>query len=91
MLTTDSVPTRFLTETQAQRIVDHWNQVYPAMRAVLDTVIRAQRGAEQQTVDVARLERVRRELGQLDRGTFRGVRALSASPMRTSTYVRCWR
>ncbi|MEU1312596.1 hypothetical protein ABZ419_27405 [Streptomyces cinnamoneus] len=66
------VQNRFVTETRAQDIADRWTAVYPAMRTVLDTVIRAQRGAAQPTVDVARLERVRRELGQLDRGSFKG-------------------
>ncbi|MFD4412423.1 hypothetical protein [Streptomyces sp. NPDC058475] len=65
------VKNRFVTETQAQRIADRWNAVYPAMRNILDDVIRAQRGAERPTVDVARLERVRREMGQQDRGTFK--------------------
>ncbi|WP_152626617.1 hypothetical protein [Streptacidiphilus carbonis] len=41
------------------------------MRTILDTVIQAQRGAERQTVDVARLERVRREMGQQHRGDFK--------------------
>jgi hypothetical protein len=62
---------RFVTETQAQRIADRWNAVYPAMRNILDDVIKAQRGAERPTVDIARLERVRREMGQQDRGTFK--------------------
>ncbi|MFC7885235.1 hypothetical protein ACFUVV_25665 [Streptomyces sp. NPDC057376] len=65
------VKNRFITETRAQRIADRWNAAYPAMRAILDTVIKAQRGAEQPTVDVARLERVRREMGQQDRGSFK--------------------
>ncbi len=53
----------------AERLVEHWNAAYPAMRTVLDTVIAAQRKAERPTVDLPRLERVRRELGQVDRGT----------------------
>ncbi|MEU2899587.1 hypothetical protein ABZ690_08330 [Streptomyces sp. NPDC006967] len=65
------VKNRFITETRAQRIANRWNAAYPAMRTILDTVIKAQRGAEQSTVDVARLERVRREMGQQDRGSFR--------------------
>ncbi len=71
MLTTDSVTTRFIDADRAQRIVDHWNPLYPTMRAVLDTVIKAQRTAERPTVDVARLETARRELGQLHRATFK--------------------
>ncbi|GAA2965246.1 hypothetical protein [Kitasatospora cinereorecta] len=65
------VKNRFVTETRAQRIADRWNAAYPAMRTILDAVIKAQRGAEEPTVDVARLERVRREMGQQDRGTFK--------------------
>ncbi|MET9466606.1 hypothetical protein ABZY44_17715 [Streptomyces sp. NPDC006544] len=72
MITTDSVRTRFIGEDLAQRIADHWNPVYPVMRRTLDTVIKAQRAAERPTVDVAKLELVRRALGQLDRGTFKG-------------------
>lgn len=70
MIATD-VRNRFVTTSQAQRIADRWNAVYPAMRAILDDVITAQRGAERPTIDVARLERVRREMGQQDRGTFK--------------------
>ncbi|MER7761347.1 hypothetical protein [Streptomyces sp. NPDC097619] len=72
MITIDSVRTRFISDDQAQHIADHWNPVYPAMRRILDTVIKAQRAADRPTVDVARLELVRRGLGQLDRGTFKG-------------------
>ncbi|MFF3127773.1 hypothetical protein ACFVRD_37015 [Streptomyces sp. NPDC057908] len=70
MIATD-VRNRFVTETQSQRIAGRWNGVYPAMRSILDTVIKAQRDAERPTVDVARLEQVRREMGQQDRGTFK--------------------
>ncbi|WP_455355959.1 hypothetical protein [Streptomyces sp. SYSU K217416] len=70
MIATD-VRNRFVTESQCQSIAERWNAVYPAMRTILDTVIRAQRGADRPTVDVAKLEQVRRELGQLDRGTFK--------------------
>lgn len=70
MIATD-VRNRFVTTSQAQRIADRWNRVYPAMRAILDGVIKAQRGAERPTVDVARLERVRREMGQQDRGAYK--------------------
>ncbi|MFF8293618.1 hypothetical protein ACF068_31040 [Streptomyces sp. NPDC016309] len=71
MLSTDSITTRFIEQNQAQRIADRWNAAYPAMRSILDDVIKAQRAAERPTVDVARLERVRREMGQQDRGTFK--------------------
>lgn len=70
MIATD-VRNRFVTETQTQGIAEHWNGVYPAMRSILDAVIKAQRGTDRPTVDVAELEQVRRELGQLDRGTFK--------------------
>lgn len=48
-----------------------WAATYPAMRNILDTVIRANRPAATPVVDVRRLERVRLELGQLHRGTHR--------------------
>ncbi|WP_433407000.1 hypothetical protein [Streptomyces sp. CA-146814] len=70
MIATD-VRNRFVTEPQAHHIADRWNRVYPAMRTILDTVIKAQRAAELPTVDIARLERVRREMGQQDRGNFK--------------------
>ncbi|MGW1037535.1 hypothetical protein [Streptomyces antibioticus] len=70
MIVTD-VRNRFVTASRTQRIADRWNSAYPAMRTILDTVITAQRAAEHPTVDVARLERVRREMGQQDRGTFK--------------------
>ncbi|MFE1075145.1 hypothetical protein ACFW5W_28500 [Streptomyces sp. NPDC058783] len=76
MIATD-VRNRFVTASRTQRIADRWNAAYPAMRAILDAVITAQRAAEQPAVDVARLERVRREMGQQDRGTFK---ACTASP-----------
>lgn len=72
MLTADSVTNRYIPVEQAQEIAVAWNGVYPAMRRVLDTVIKAQRGAKRRTVDLPRLERARRELGQLHRGTYRG-------------------
>lgn len=71
MITTDSVRTRYIGEELAQRVADHWNPVYPAMRRILDTVIKAQRTRETPSWDVAQLELVRRELGQLDRMTFK--------------------
>lgn len=55
----------------AERLAEHWSAAYPAMRTILDTVITAQRQAERPTVDIPRLERVRRELGQVDRNTHR--------------------
>ncbi|MFY0516074.1 hypothetical protein ACOMD4_37665 [Streptomyces anulatus] len=70
MIATD-VRSRFVTETQCQRITGRWNAVYPAMRSILDTVITARRDAERPTADVVRLERVRREMGQQDRGAFK--------------------
>ncbi|MBD0844207.1 hypothetical protein [Streptomyces sp. TRM68416] len=70
MIATD-VRNRFVTSSRPQRIANRWNAAYPAMGTILDTVIQAQRAAQQPTVDVARLERVRRELGQQDRGTFK--------------------
>jgi hypothetical protein len=48
-----------------------WSAVYPAMRQILDAVIRANRGASRPVANVSRLERARLELGQLDRGTHR--------------------
>lgn len=47
-----------------------WAEVYPEMRRILDAVITAQRLAFRPTVDVAGLVHVRRQLGQLDRGTY---------------------
>ncbi|MDG5807888.1 hypothetical protein P9869_35630 [Streptomyces ossamyceticus] len=72
MLTAEHVITRYIDVDRAQEIANHWNGVYPAMRRILDLVITAQRGAERPTVDLPRLERVRRELGQLDRAAYRG-------------------
>ncbi|WP_105974706.1 hypothetical protein [Streptomyces geranii] len=60
-----------IDQAGAERLVEHWHTAYPAMRTILDTVITAQRRAERPTVDIPRLERVRRELGQVDRGTHR--------------------
>jgi hypothetical protein len=70
MMATDMV-SRFVSAGDAEGIAEHWNGTYFAMRGILDTVIRAQRGAARPTVDIARLERVRREMGQQDRGTFK--------------------
>ncbi|WP_424893456.1 hypothetical protein [Streptomyces sp. XH2] len=72
MLTTETVRTnRYLDEDQAARVVELWNAAYPGMREILDTVIRAKREAHQPSTDIERLEQVRRELGQMDRGTYR--------------------
>ncbi|MFD9453433.1 hypothetical protein ACFWBC_10125 [Streptomyces sp. NPDC059985] len=72
MLTTETVRTNpTLSEDQALRVAELWTIAYPDMRAILDTVIKAQRSAERPTVEVARLETVRRELGQLHRATFK--------------------
>ncbi|MFJ2833591.1 hypothetical protein ACIPC1_39640 [Streptomyces sp. NPDC087263] len=60
-----------IDQAGAERLARHWRTAYPAMRTILDTVIVAQRGAEPPTVDLPRLERVRRELGQVDRNTHR--------------------
>lgn len=43
----------------------------PADDTGRENLHRAQRGTERPTVDVADLERVRREMGQQDRGTFK--------------------
>ncbi|MFK0202107.1 hypothetical protein [Streptomyces lavendulae] len=83
MITIEDVRTRFISDGQAQLIADHWNPVYPTMRRILDIVIKAQRAADRPTVDVAKLELVRRELGQLDRGTFNGC---TRSPGHFSVY-----
>ncbi|MEV8476196.1 hypothetical protein [Streptomyces sp. NPDC051173] len=69
MLTMETVRTnRHLDEDQAARVVELWNAAYPGMREILDTVIRVWREAGDDRVE--RLERVRRELGQMDRGTY---------------------
>ncbi|MEU6965080.1 hypothetical protein [Streptomyces chrestomyceticus] len=87
MVTTDSVRagSRFISDEQAQSITDHWNPVYPAMRRTLETVIKAQQAVDpdRRTVDVARLKAVRRGLGQLDRGTYKGC---TRSPGAFSVY-----
>ncbi|MFI1734970.1 hypothetical protein ACH40E_38305 [Streptomyces acidicola] len=71
-LTVETVRTNsHIDQARAERLVEHWSAAYPAMRTILDTVIAAQRGAERPTVDLPRLERARRELGQVDRGTHR--------------------
>jgi len=82
------VQNRFITQSQAEDIADRWNGAYPAMRSILDAVIKAQRGAERPTVDVARLERVRRELGQQDRGTFKGCTRSPGAFSVSSAYVQ---
>lgn len=46
-----------------------WTETYPEMRRILDTVIKANRNARRPVADVPSLVRVRRDLGQLDRGT----------------------
>lgn len=75
-----SYDTRVDTDA-AQQIADQWNIAYPHMRAALTAVIGAHRYlAESATSDDAKTtatrnmkdaERVRRELGQLDRGSLR--------------------
>ncbi|MCY0923914.1 MULTISPECIES: hypothetical protein [unclassified Streptomyces] len=73
MLTTETVRTNpTLSEDQALRVAELWTIAYPEMRAILDRVIKAQREFEKPTRDVKALEQVRLELGQLDRGTYRG-------------------
>lgn len=62
----------WLDNEQHSRIVERWNAVYPALRATLTEVIRAQCATDQPTWDVSHLERVRLDLGQLDRGVYRG-------------------
>lgn len=47
-----------------------WPETYPEMRRILDTAITANRRAARPVVDVPHLERIRRDLGQLDRGTY---------------------
>lgn len=47
-----------------------WPTTYPAMKSVLDALIKTNRGARRPAVDVTSLQRVRRDLGQLDRGTY---------------------
>jgi hypothetical protein len=61
-----------------------WADTYPAMRTILDTVIKAQRGARRPTADVPSLIRVRRDLGQLDRGTYQPC---AQSPTAWSSYA----
>lgn len=71
-LTVEKVLTnRHIDQPRAEKLVEHWNAAYPAMRMILDTVITAQRQAQRRTVDLPRLENARRELGQVDRGTHR--------------------
>ncbi|MFD8621701.1 hypothetical protein [Streptomyces sp. NPDC059513] len=91
VLTVATVRTyRHLDLADAQRLVEHWSAAYPAMRAILDSVITAQRTAERPTVDLRRLEDTRRELGQVDRGTHRVCTrsAPSFSPTSAAWLVR---
>lgn len=60
-----------LDTDQAAHLAALWTATYPAMREILDLVIRANRATDHPVVDVPRLVRVRRELGQIDRGTYR--------------------
>lgn len=62
---------RHLDQDQAAQVTALWTAAYPAMREILDSVIRVQRGADRPTVDIPGLGRIRRELGQMDRGTYR--------------------
>lgn len=72
MITIDTVRTNGrISDEEAAQVVDLWTTAYPAMRQILDTVIRANRATDRPVVDVNRLVRVRRELGQMDRGTHR--------------------
>ncbi|MDQ0943304.1 hypothetical protein [Streptomyces sp. V1I1] len=87
MLTTQTVRTNpHLTDDQAAHIVALWTAAYPAMRETLDTVIHAQRGADRRTVDIPRLERTRRALGQIDRGTYRPCTRSTPAFSPTSAY-----
>ncbi|MGW3491514.1 hypothetical protein [Streptomyces sp. NPDC001054] len=91
VLTVATVRTyRQLDLAVAQRLVEHWSDAYPAMRTILDSVITAQRAAESPTVDLRRLEGTRRELGQVDRGTYRVCTrsAPSFSPTNAGWMVR---
>lgn len=73
MITVETIRTNpNLSEDQALRVVELWTIAYPEMRGILDQVIKAQREFEKPTRDVKVLEQVRLELGQLDRGTYRG-------------------
>lgn len=73
MFSTEIVRTNpHIDEDQALRVTELWVAAYPSMRQILDSVIRAQRTAANPTVDIPALERVRLELGQMDRGTYRG-------------------
>lgn len=58
MIATDA-RNRFVTDAQAQNIAERWNGVYPAMRNILDTVIKAQHSADRPTVDVLDLRELR--------------------------------
>ncbi|MGC4891068.1 hypothetical protein [Micromonospora sp. DT227] len=71
--------TRIDTDT-AHTIAHHWNTAYPHMRAALTRWIEARRhqlttanDADQAIAheEIKNRERLRREIGQLDRGTFR--------------------
>ena len=61
-----------------------WPETYPEMRTILDTVITANRSARRPVVDVAGLVRVRRDLGQLDCGTYQ---ACTRSPGGWSSFA----
>ncbi|GHJ39486.1 hypothetical protein [Streptomyces sp. TS71-3] len=72
MITEDSIRTNtHIDAPTAARLTELWNASYPHMRKILTDVIRANRAAESPLVDVPRLEGVRRDLGQVDRGTYR--------------------
>ncbi|MDL4815483.1 hypothetical protein [Actinomadura opuntiae] len=69
-----------LSEAAAQYLTDLWNTAYPHMRTDLTEVIAAHRNASlrrpgrqrtETAKEIRRYESVRRELGQLDRGTHR--------------------
>ena len=71
MLTADSIRRSLISEDTAARIADLWNASYPHMRELLSDVITANRTAQRPLVNVRDAERVRLELGQVDRGTHR--------------------
>ncbi|MFI9031109.1 hypothetical protein [Streptomyces sp. NPDC053560] len=60
-----------IDDARAQRLAELWTAAYPAMCAIMDTVITAQRRADCPTVDIAQLERVRGDLDDVDRGAYR--------------------
>lgn len=85
MITTATVrSTGRLDDAAATRIADLWNAAYPGLRDILTEVIAGHRSylakqvgqrEESQLVETRRyiknVEEIRRELGQLDRGTHR--------------------